>query len=207
MCAAAALAGCSRKPAPERAKPPLDLAPPSMSAVPSVGTYREYRDPNGLFSCQVPGAWTQDSDGATATPNVSFTLRQPAVAGGGAMDVFTLSIYYYAPGSAQFSSAGDFIRRNGPGAPNAQAGPVESVSLRAGPAKRWDLTVEAPGGPENMEAPKLEDTFVVLPAGKGFFVLDYTSPAESHSAHQAEFERLLDTFALVRGGGAPLASP
>ncbi len=112
--------------------------------------------------------------------------------------VFTISIYYYAEGSDRFASVDDYIGRNGAGMPGVEATAVEKIQLKAGAARRWELTLPGMGAPEVMNAPKTKDTFVVLPAAKGFFALNYTSAAELHAAHMPEFQRVLETFASGR---------
>lgn len=200
LCAAlaCAAAACSKAPPKEQDKSAPELAAPSMSAVPAVGSFKEYHDPAGRFSCEVPTAWAQDSDGATATPNVSFTLRQPSVSDPKAMDVFSLTVYFYGPGNDQFASADSYVKRNAGGGLSGGQDAVALVQLKAGPAKRWDHVVDVPGGPERLDGPKLVDSIAVVPVAKGFFALSYDSPADSHAAHMAEFERLLATFAPAR---------
>lgn len=195
LAAALALGACSKAPPKEEAKPAPALAAPDMTAVPETGAFHRYADPNGLFSCDAPTAWTAGGDSGTDTPNQSFTLRVPGIKDPKTFDVFTMSVYYYAPGNGQFGSAEEYIRRNRAAMPGVEAGPLSSSQLKAGPAKRWDLTLPGLGAPEVLDGPKTQDTFVVLPRGKGFFAINYTSPADAHAAHLPEFERLLETFA------------
>lgn len=193
---AALLAGaCSKAPPEEKPKPGVDLAAPSMSGVPAAGAFRLYNDPSGRFFCEVPNSWTAGSDGSTETPNVSFTLRVPSVSDAKSFTVFTMSVYFYAEGNGQFNSVTEYVRRNTAAMPGVEATAVSSVQLKSGAAKRWDLTLPGLGAPEVIDAPKTQDTFVVVPSGKGFFALNYTSPADSHAAHLPEFERLLQSFA------------
>lgn len=165
-----------------------------MTGVPNAGTFRRFSDPDGRFSFEVPNAWTAGSDGGTETPNAGFTLRVPSVSDAKTFAVYQMSIYYYAPGNGQFSSAAEYVRRNTAAMPGVEAGPVAKVQLKAGPAQRWDLTLPGLGAPEIVDGPKIKDTFVVVPKGKAFFAINYTSPADSHDAHLPEFERLLETF-------------
>ncbi|MBI5884211.1 MAG: hypothetical protein HZB91_14035 [Elusimicrobia bacterium] len=172
---------------------PGEAAP--EASLPTMKTYKTYRDPQGLFSCDVPSAWARSVDEGTETRNVSFMLRLPRTEDPKRSSVFSLSVYHYAPGGGQFSSADDFVRRNAQALPGAEAEPVKEVLLKAGPARRWSMTLPPMGFPEAMGASRIRESLVVVRAGKGFFVLSYSSPDDAHASNQPYFERLLETFA------------
>jgi hypothetical protein len=148
--------------------------------------YGEYTEPDKLFTCEVPAHWTAVK-ADMRTRNVEFLLKALRSKGSKEKVMYSFTIFYYPPDSPTFRTPAEFVRANTVEFRDWSKPEVKDAGLKAGPSRRWTRTRPVVDGYET-------DSYVVLVAHNGFFVLNYTSLQDLHEKHLPDFEHLLQTF-------------
>ena len=132
-----------------------------------------YRDPDGLFSVEVPGLWrVLGADGA----------RRAAFF---APDSSSITVLFYAKGSAQESDPYAFaVAHRGSGKP---LGPIQETAAAGGKVLRYALRLEERGGGVREET-------AVLAEDKGLLVVLGDAPEPNAAAALPGFERFLSSL-------------
>jgi len=210
-------------------RPLLLAAIASLSLGCRADKYAQFHPPAGDFSCEVPRGWSVYED-RQSSGYVAWTFAGPFDPDF-YLGVPTLSVRWYAFGrphvfrdgsSETYSSAESFIDETlrdvyGPKAVLLQ--PKHKVMAAGRPALHVAVLspVEAPaihnyGVLRDAEGRRIiarQHECVVIPTARGFYAIVYPATREGHGRYVDRFNRLVNTFALIKEGpdGEPVSSP
>lgn len=154
----------------------------------------------GRFTCQVPAGWEASRDQASEEKNKIYELQLL----GPRAEKAPVMIYaaYYAKDNKEFKTYSEFTARNAKDAigrtetPTRKYSPVKETVLNGMKALTFERTVKEFLHPESdsEESVRVKETFYVLPAKEGFFVLHYYAPVSVYDKHLPVFKKLIATF-------------
>ena len=148
--------------------------------------------PEAGAKCEVPAGWEKTGGGEEDRRERIFgvVLAAPRAAPGPGASV---SIEYYAPDNAYFSSAAQFLdhQASAPG-----AGKPAPAKVRGRKAQRWQRSSTEVFPPNTVTGRRVEmrTETVLLEAATGFYVLSVKAPAPEFVQRRKAFQRVLDTF-------------
>lgn len=117
-----------------------------------------------------------------------------------------ISAHYYAPGNVVHETAEKFL--------SAHAGPILGVNfdgkeygevtadkVAGRPAKVLERMVYEYVPPESVKQRKIEmyELYTVIPAGRGYYVLKFSAPAQMAQANFRAYKEVLDSFKPLVG--------
>jgi hypothetical protein len=113
----------------------------------------------------------------------------------------SISVKYYARRNTLFRSAEEFVRIHsrpivGLGASGDKYGPVTAIKLAGRAASRFERRKSAFTRPRQVKNKKIPvfESYIVLPAKDGFFVLNYYSALSEAKANLPAFEGVTSSF-------------
>ena len=159
----------------------------------------------GYFSVDVPSGWERESlpFGHTEAQKKIFGFN--FFAGGNADGIpKRISVHYYAPGNMLYRNADQFIRLHSrPVLPSAEEGesygPVRDGRVGKYPAKLFDRTTIMLVPPRSIDQKRVPvaERFAVVPAKEGFYVLQFSAPADVAAFCAADFDAVLSSFGMA----------
>jgi len=162
---------CRKKPA-----PPLDPA----DAL--------YQSASGDLSFEIPKDW-RALENQGGGQRVSFF----GPSSGARPYSVSIGVYFYGPGSS-FASIDDYARAQELSA--RESTPLKAFDLKGRPAREMTVSRLTPSL-HDVKPPELRvDRYVFIPAGAGFYVLDYSAPKASENDQAPVFERVLQSLTL-----------
>jgi hypothetical protein len=149
------------------------------------------------FSCVPPAGWEVTRDRAKEGKT---RIQKLELAGPGA-DKAPVLIYaaFYGAGNTSFAGYEDFIERNSKNilgetvSETEKFSPVKKITLSGKKAFKFDSEIKEYLHPESKseESVVIKEDFYVVPAGDGFFVLHYYSPASAFKKHLPVFKKFV----------------
>lgn len=161
--------------------------------------YEAYRHPSGLFDCEFPSGWNIAPPPAyPGAPVLAIFLHpaknlQPQAAP-------SLWVYYYGEDS-DFESPEAYLSIHASARRGYEAGPVEEKTAFGKKTTFFRVRRSLLKSPEmSQEETRIEESRLLVPARKGFFILGMTWPLEEKSPEneydflKARFDHLTQTF-------------
>ncbi len=147
-----------------------------------------YEEPGKLFTCEAPAEW-RVLEGQGGAQRVSF-LGPP---GGESPFAASISIYYYAPGSA-FRSPEDYAA--GRAMTGAERTPVAEKPWKGEKALEFSLTRRQLDRHGKTPARILREDAFLVSSGKGFIAVIHSAPPSLRPKTEPVFRALLESLAL-----------
>jgi len=195
----------------------LLLLPAASFAAQAVSLYEKYACPGNYFTALVPKEWGRTEQGhpyGDMTKVSGVKLSGPTSRDGAPV---SLSLLYYS-GEKHFTTSGAYISTelNSPVRIDYDEKKVPADIVIAGrravtfSLKTFELVIlpgwHAPSRPEGdpriyeIAPPSKQVTmvekFIVIPGGKGFYVLHYRAPEDSAEEYQSVFEKVTGSFEM-----------
>lgn len=106
----------------------------------------------------------------------------------------SIGVYFYGPGSS-FASIDDYARAQA--LSGREASPLKAFSWKGKPAQEMTVSRLAPSLHHIKPAEARVDRYVLIPAGAGFYALDYSAPKGSENDQSPVFERVLQSLQIA----------
>jgi len=159
----------------------------------------EYYDTE-RFSCQPPAGWdiNRNKAGEDKIKVIEVEMLGPRSESAPVMIYAT----YYAKGNRDFKTYSDFVAQNSKDAigrtqtPTRKYSPVKESAVKGKKTLSFDREVKEFLSPEGSseESVLVKESFHVMPAKEGFFVLHYYAPVSVYDKHLPAFRKLISTF-------------
>lgn len=157
------------------------------------------------FSVVFPAGWTMADEGLGLSQEEKRVFGAeffgPAGAAGPAARI---SAHYYAPGNLLHSGADQFINlhsrpASGRNPDGKRYSKVTRGRVAGYSAMLFERTIfeYLPHDAVNPVRFPIRDRFSVIPAGRGFFVLKYSAPAELYSDNLKSYEEAISSFKVT----------
>ncbi len=156
------------------------------------------------FDCRVPAGWSTLRDpefSANSEKVFGLELIGPRAPSGAYVRI---DADYYAPGNRVHKTPEKFIRvvarlDGGIGLPGEKGTAPERVEFKGKPATRFTRTtfdfIRVTKTSDKQVT--IQEEYLVIPAEKGFYVLEYTAPPNLVKEYRPVFERFKESFTML----------
>jgi hypothetical protein len=179
---------------------PVSTAAAGKPAQSSRTKYTRYD--MAYFTCQVPADWEAGRDRTAEAKTGIYELELLGPREGKAPVLIYAA--YYSKDNRDFKTYSDFIKRNSKDAigrtqtPTRKYSLVKETALNGKKTFSFEREVKEFLHPESdsEESVSVRESFYVLPAKNGFFVLHYYAPVSAYEKHLPAFKNLAGTFKI-----------
>jgi len=170
------------------------------AAAPKAAQFKKYSMDHGYFSCLVPSSWTLEREKERDAAYGIFEIQ--LVAPGQGKAPTTVFVSYYSAHNDDFDGYADFIDRNSTNALGETRSDTENYEpvkkIKLGVRKGYELarekTVFLHPESKSDENVLLKEKLYVLPARAGFYVLQFSAPADRFAENLPVFEKIAVSF-------------
>lgn len=171
------------------------------SAMPDGRPAEKFVSEGKYFKCVLPAGWRRlESAGQPASVKKVYGIDVVGPSGSEG-PAPSISVKYYARGNTLFKSAAEFVRIHsrpvpGLGLAGEKYSSVASVRLAGRAASRFERKKQVFSGPRRVKNTPVAafERYLVLPAGEGFYVLNYYSAFSSAKENLPAFDSVVASF-------------